>query len=111
MSKLSKITTITITTLIIISIVASTYLYLVKKDFYIIYHIECDPGQENCYIIEGDEYNEYYKVVFFSTDKNGHSCNIDAEGCLEEICESQNCIINNCDNPIYLYKFDSCSLE
>jgi len=110
MSKLSKSVNLAVITALIVSIAASTYLYLVKKDFYIIYDIECDPGKENCYVTEDNDSNLFYSVIKFESKNNIMGCDITDSNCLEEICLLHECQISNCDDSVYLHKFDHCSL-
>ncbi len=90
-------------TLLILTISASYYRFVVSLDFLVTYEIDCDPETENCFI--GCEDEECTAEYYFSEIERGAQwletmCGADITNC--EIMNSctdteEYCIVTRCD--------------
>lgn len=107
MDRKTKILFIVLILLLIVSIGITFYRYMIKKNYLIFAHVECNPQNESCFYVpcqEGDNTCssttiEYYKKI---TKKafNIEMCNTKDEGCNPLDCKNgeKDCKIINCTN-------------
>jgi len=105
MDKKTKVLFIVLILLLVVSIGATFYRYMIQKDYLIFAHIKCNPRSESCFYLpctEGDSTCdstaiEYYKKI---TKKafNIEMCNTADEGCNPLVCKNgeKDCEITTC---------------
>jgi hypothetical protein len=117
MDKKTKVLFIVLILLLIASVGATFYRYMIQKDYLIFAHVECNPQEESCFYYpceEGDSECdptaiEYYKKI---TKKafNIEICNTEDEDCNPLVCKNgeKDCEITTCtvDN---IEEGESCS--
>ena len=117
MDKKTKILFTVFALLLIASIGVTFYKYMIKKDYLIFAHVECNPQEESCFYIpceEGDSECdptaiEYYKKI---TKKafNVQICNTEDENCNPLFCSAgeKDCKITSC-TPDNVEEGEACS--
>jgi len=109
MDKKSKIFFIVFFSLALAAMVISFYKYFILKDYYIKAEVECNPGQEKCFMVacdpasdsecpeNPDERISYYKIV----EKKARDiplCDVDSPDCQALVCqEGEDCQEIFCD--------------
>ena len=102
MDKKSKILFWVFGILLAVSVCATFYRYVIKKDYIIMAHVKCDPQVESCFYTpcEGADCPaqiDYYKII----NKKAFNialCDPNVEGCNPLVCKDgeKDCTIISC---------------
>ncbi len=99
MDKKSKILLATFLVLLVLSVGASFYRYIIARDYIIEAQVECDPTMESCFISTEDQ--SAYKLIHKKA-KDIPLCDPQQQGCDALTCEpgQANCQIITCDESL-----------
>jgi hypothetical protein len=125
LNRKSKALFLVLGCLILVSIGATFYRYIVKRDYIVQAQIDCDPETENCLvwrcdpasIVEGEactgtpENDIWYYKILNRNAKNIPDCDPKDENCTAYQCEphEQECEMTSC-SPDSLKKGEECSV-
>src|SRR4030042_7189710 len=101
LDRKSKILFVVLVILIIGSVAATYWRYMVKRDYIIEAQIDCDPETENCFIWQCDpmsleegeactgvpDNDTWYYKIFRRNAKNIPDCDPNDENCLAYVCD------------------------
>ena len=112
MTLTTKIFSILLVVLGLISASASYYNYFIVENYSIITEIECDPENQNCFLEEADDGTISNVSLLKFHAPAALECDITTNECQEKICQSSgaSCVIITCaDKTEFMDKFKACS--
>lgn len=111
---------VSLSIIVILSLGASFYKYVVLSDYESLFYIACEEGESDCFYtlayceadMDPEECAYTYKVYAVKQNTLDNNCEVDEGECLEEICsDADQCKIIYCTSPNALnYElFDECA--